>query len=1172
MKDELELPALPPLEDRKRKSKISMDPFVFASEFDEDSYDSYKKQYTEHVKETIGLSRDPFDVELQKHELKDLIHAITNEIKLKGTRAPYFFLPFRPQLNDYRLKVFLNRVFIEGKPASLKVIEKVVKKTDEFTLTSALKFLWSRLPNGYIVGWKSYAQFAKLEQEQNYPQRAFLDIIPQCLLSPSHASIVYDFFDLIVAIAADTKQNKMSARKISKMCGIWAFGPIKVSPKGDTSYHRGIANWLPASDAIFHLLLSFVRSMLPESPNDEYKLPRTLQNLVLSNSYPPAETVLTSRSNLVDVPLITLKVNNPSRSPIEMLHRVGKTLKFDDTNLFYTREEYILLKSLFKDYQSLPQKLSSEGKRVMDNFCMFDEDLISDGAGSNHIRFKLCSGWSSEMLQPYENWEESKGDYFTANISKTLIDDYFVWTWLASVSSEQTRIKRNIFGKTYILETEISPGYKKWVIVEEIDISRDGYDLDIELKEEKLKKLQMNIEKLEKRKSNLLEKEYRNQKKPKPKKLNKIEPPPKDTPYVYRGFPKDIPLNLAEKELPPTPPITKESLPQAGDKSGDYISLNLPKDEEQRVTLTSPPKAPQKVPPPVRQVSEGISEESNSLTISDEPDSSSSVNQDYLLIENDKTDDPMEDLRDIIERIDIEEIEHQNYSELASKVSPAVITTRPSRKEEKRGRKEEIRRKEPRIIDEPEHWSGDVYRVPGDIPESDNSFYLHRKPPSDSISKHLEGISSPSISTENSPSKVVSLSISPSQPVHVASNSTPKLESKNILKSNIFNEIENLEAELQDVLNDDASSKDFRLGVAAGTSSVYSSVMSHKIEPNEYRAKSENSPAPIDHSRIDPVTFTKSPVPNQGTPQATLQLGDGAGLSVVTPQNPRIRQPPAVRQGTSSPLSLDRKTPMQNSSEDFISPKNNPERYQAPSPQGHYPHQGYPYAPQGQPLKGNTLQTYPPQNYPPRDYPAQGYSPHANPHEYPPEGYPPEGYPPQGYPPQGYPPQGYPPQGYPPQSYPPQTYPPQSYPLQGYPPQGHPPQGYPPQSYPSPSQGARRRYHSAQAPQGYHPPPPNQAQYQQTQFLHPPSPYQGGSVHQSSYSLTRDPRSASISPRSSNSPARSQDVATPETFSQKMVANSFVPATKVNKLHGHSNKSADKKNLRDALNNGTFGI
>ncbi|AOA63877.1 hypothetical protein PP7435_CHR3-0645 [Komagataella phaffii CBS 7435] len=1167
MKDELELPALPPLEDRKRKSKISMDPFVFASEFDEDSYDSYKKQYTEHVKETIGLSRDPFDVELQKHELKDLIHAITNEIKLKGTRAPYFFLPFRPQLNDYRLKVFLNRVFIEGKPASLKVIEKVVKKTDEFTLTSALKFLWSRLPNGYIVGWKSYAQFAKLEQEQNYPQRAFLDIIPQCLLSPSHASIVYDFFDLIVAIAADTKQNKMSARKISKMCGIWAFGPIKVSPKGDTSYHRGIANWLPASDAIFHLLLSFVRSMLPESPNDEYKLPRTLQNLVLSNSYPPAETVLTSRSNLVDVPLITLKVNNPSRSPIEMLHRVGKTLKFDDTNLFYTREEYILLKSLFKDYQSLPQKLSSEGKRVMDNFCMFDEDLISDGAGSNHIRFKLCSGWSSEMLQPYENWDESKGDYFTANISKTLIDDYFVWTWLASVSSEQTRIKRNIFGKTYILETEISPGYKKWVIVEEIDISRNGYDLDIELKEEKLKKLQMNIEKLEKRKSNLLEKEYRNQKKTKPKKLNKIEPPPKDTPYVYRGFPKDFPQNLAEKELPPTPPIIKESLPQSMDKSGDYISLNLPKDEEQRVTLTSPHKAQQKVAPAVRQISEGVSEESNSLTISDEPDSSSSVNQDYLLIENDRIDDPMDDLRDIIERIDIEEIEHQNYSELVSKVSPTVITTRPSMKEEKRGRKEEIRRKEPKIINGPKELGGDVYRVPGDIPESDDSFYLQRKPPSDSLPRHLKGVSPPPLSTEHSPRKVNSTSSSPSLPVHVSTNFTPKVESKNTLKSNIFNEIENLEAELQDVLNDDVSSKDVRLGLTAGTSSVYSSVMSHRIERNEFPARSENSSEPLDHNRIDPV-ITKSPVDNQGTPQTTPQVRDGAELSDTTPQNSRIRQPPTVRQQTSSPLSpLDRRNPLQNSSQDFISPKNKPETYHTPSPQEHYPHQVYPNASQGPAPNGNSLQTYPPQNYPPRDYPPRGYSPQANLQEYSPKGYPTEGYPSQGYPPQGYPPQGYPPQGYPPQGYPPQGYPPQ-----GYPPQGYPPSGFPPQSYPSPSHGQGRRiYHPVQGTQGYYP-PPNQAQYQQTQFLHPPSPYQGGAGHQSSYSLTRDPRSASNSPRSSNSPARSQDAATPETFSQKMVANSFVPAAKVNKLHGHSNKSADKKNLRDALNNGTFGI
>lgn len=63
--------------------------------------------------------------------------------------------------------------------------------------------------------------------------------------------------------------------------------------------------------------------------------------------------------------------------------------------------------------------------------------------------------------------------------------------------------------------------------------------------------------------------------------------------------------------------------------------------------------------------------------------------------------------------------------------------------------------------------------------------------------------------------------------------------------------------------------------------------------------------------------------------------------------------------------------------------------------------------------------------------------------------------------------QGYPPHGYPQQGYPPQGYPPQGYPPQGYPPQGYPPQGYPPQGWYPP-------------PQGYYPPGPGSASSSKT--------------------------------------------------------------------------------------------
>lgn len=223
----------------------------------------------------------------------------------------------------------------------------------------ALKYIWCRLPNAEIVGWKSYLEFKYREEDLKFPQKAFLELMPQCLASPNHASIVYDFFDLIVTLASNSRVNKMSARKISKMCAIWAFnGPPATASTTDSqipdfgstknrpnnSLQDGLDEWIPGSDAMFHLLLAFLKSFVPEDLESS-KLPKSLKSLLFNNEYPPAESTAYSSETILTIPLVTLKTDKFSRKPWQLLERCNELLDFQDHDAFEAREDYALLKS-----------------------------------------------------------------------------------------------------------------------------------------------------------------------------------------------------------------------------------------------------------------------------------------------------------------------------------------------------------------------------------------------------------------------------------------------------------------------------------------------------------------------------------------------------------------------------------------------------------------------------------------------------------------------------------------------------------------------------------------------------------------------------------------------------------------------------------------------------------
>lgn len=453
--------------------------FVYCPGYSRNESDSMMKSFKRKTDAQYDKTHAQEELVFERKHLKDIIHTLTSEIKQRGTKIPLLVLPFRSQEIDDEdgLNKLVGALVHNGRPRGIVDIEKAIKSTENvYTLMSTLKYFWCRLPGNAIIGWKAYTKFVKLEEESNFTKKSFLEFMPNCLSSGAHASIVYDFFDLIVALVINSKKNLMSSRKLCRLMGLWAFNPIRNAPTGEPSFERGLFEWIPSSDAMFHLLLSFLRSMPPGG--DINKLPSTFQVLLKANEYPPASTSsqLEHSKTQIEVPLITLKSNNPSKNPAELIAKVSKTLKFDDATLFKTREDYLLLKRLFKDSDGeIINKLSQEGQRILENLCLSDNGCSTSMTGQEKV-------------------SSSGADFFTAEIHRISIDDYYIWTWLASLGDEETDLKRRTFGKSYIMEVELAEGFKKWVILEEQDVERDGYDIELELKQEKLKELNAKIQ------------------------------------------------------------------------------------------------------------------------------------------------------------------------------------------------------------------------------------------------------------------------------------------------------------------------------------------------------------------------------------------------------------------------------------------------------------------------------------------------------------------------------------------------------------------------------------------------------------------------------------------------------------------------------------------------------
>ncbi|KAH0073841.1 DUF1708-domain-containing protein, partial [Aureobasidium melanogenum] len=203
------------------------------------------------------------------------------------------------------------------------------------------------MPGG-VVTWPVYHGFSLGERDSNMARNAFHTFIPMSVDSNARKNIIYNFFDLLTAIAAHGKTNGFGGRKLSRMAGWWAF---EHSDDGK-GFEGGYKSWVTSADASSHLFFGYLRSLNPEALDGFTGingLPRSIQALLAQTEYPPEAPVLMQ----IQTPKVVMLVDVVSPGPFALLRRA---------NNFEYRDEDL---QIFSEYADPVQALTEECRRVL---------------------------------------------------------------------------------------------------------------------------------------------------------------------------------------------------------------------------------------------------------------------------------------------------------------------------------------------------------------------------------------------------------------------------------------------------------------------------------------------------------------------------------------------------------------------------------------------------------------------------------------------------------------------------------------------------------------------------------------------------------------------------------------------------------------------------------------
>ncbi|KAJ5780502.1 hypothetical protein N7457_005662 [Penicillium paradoxum] len=312
--------------------------------------------------------------EIAPEEVQDLVRGCVHELKARALDTPFLLLPFRPSSDPSAARTFIrnyfNQSFEKGSPVNGELLAQELRLTEPMVLCGVMKWCWSRLPGG-VVTWEAYETFKMGENDSDMARDAFSTFIPIGGDSEARTSIIFDFFDLLAAIAAHGKSNGLGGRKLSRYAGWWAFEHVDTGNGFEAAYK----NWAAAADATSHLFFAYLRSLSPDVPRGVSgisSLPISLQSLVEATEYPPETPTLLQ----VTTTKVVMIVENVSPTPFALLRRAK--------NFEYRDDDWHLQE--FANYEDPVSALTDECHRVLKCISSANQSSVSSTKQSTSLR------------------------------------------------------------------------------------------------------------------------------------------------------------------------------------------------------------------------------------------------------------------------------------------------------------------------------------------------------------------------------------------------------------------------------------------------------------------------------------------------------------------------------------------------------------------------------------------------------------------------------------------------------------------------------------------------------------------------------------------------------------------------------------------------------------------
>ncbi|POR38978.1 Morphogenesis-like protein MSB1 [Tolypocladium paradoxum] len=465
---------------------------------------------------------------VEPEEIHELLHCCTEELKARGLDLPFLLLPFRPTSDPSAVRTFIRHFFDHAFAFKGDALLQELRMTEPMVISGVTKWCWSRLQGG-VVGWDAYELFKVGEFDSNKARDSFKTFIPISVENGARQRIIFDFFDLIAAIAAHGKSNGFGGRQLSRMAAWWAFEHKDTGSGFDGGYKA----WLSGADATSHLFFAYLRSLSPEqSPTGISLLPRSLEKLLKETPYPPprSQGMMSSTNKLV------MMVDAVSPTPFALLRRAGhfqyrdsdsglqEFSNYDDPVQALTEECLRVLKAISSANQSQVSNVKHSTSLRDASWSRFedigfgstleeeDEDndnvtasrpaqgIRSTPASGNQLARPMTPSWADflssgfvdenaarpnlllppdKVLPPIEIRQHSSQSHRPrlesdrnlepgelASITVIQLDDAFWWVWMSSLAPEETPDRKSAFGRCALIETKISSS--RWIIMEEM--------------------------------------------------------------------------------------------------------------------------------------------------------------------------------------------------------------------------------------------------------------------------------------------------------------------------------------------------------------------------------------------------------------------------------------------------------------------------------------------------------------------------------------------------------------------------------------------------------------------------------------------------------------------------------------------------------------------------------